>query len=109
MTSRSIPSPRPPVGGNPSSRARRKSSIDRHRLVVTQGPLRLLLLEPGPLLVGIGQLAEGVAELPASDDRLETLHVAGLGAMGHARAGETSCGWSHTKTGPQSSASVVFS
>ena len=40
-----------------------------------------LVLEAGPLLVGVDQLAEGVAELPAGDDGLEALDQPGPAAV----------------------------
>src|SRR5690606_23105002 len=47
--------------------------VDRHRLGVAGGLARGLVLEAGPLVVGVGQLREPVAQLATHDDGLEAL------------------------------------
>src|SRR5205823_2812834 len=51
--------------------------VDGHRLVVSGRTLTCLVLEPGALLVGVDELAEGVADLASRDDRLEALDETG--------------------------------
>ena len=50
-------------------------------LVVAGGLGLRLGLEPFTLVVGVGELGEGVAELPAGDDELETFGHVRLGAV----------------------------
>src|SRR5438045_3209432 len=56
--------------------------VDDHGLHIARGLEPGLLLEAGPLLVGVGELAEGVPQLPAGDDGLEAFHVPGLVPVG---------------------------
>ncbi len=65
--------------------------VDGHRLVVAGGLGRGLRLEGAPLLVGVGELAEGVADLAAGDDRLEPLDQPGTSRWSRA-SGDTSFG-----------------
>ena len=55
--------------------------VDGHGLVVAGRLGPGLVLEAGPLLVGVDQLAEGVAQLPAGHDGLESLDQPGPGPM----------------------------
>ena len=52
MTSRSIPRPRPPIGGAPYSSARKKVLVELHRLGVAAGGQQRLLGQPSRCSTG---------------------------------------------------------
>ena len=82
ISSRSTPSPKPDVGGNPYSRARRySSSTSTDSSSSPAARLGRLLLEAGPLVVGVDQLGEPVAELAAGHHRLVALDQLGAVAV----------------------------
>ena len=70
-----------PVDADPHAAGRRHAVLERAdivgvelmRLLVTRLALAALILEPGPLIVGIVQLAERIGELGAVDEQLEAL------------------------------------
>ena len=77
ITSRSTPMPSPPVGGSPTSSAAQVVLVERVRLVVAGRAARAALAEQAlALVVRIVQLAEGVADLHAAEERLEALDQA---------------------------------
>ncbi len=81
ITSRSIPTPTPPVGGMPCSSASRNSSSWGWVSSSPASASRALGLEALALLVGVGQLGERVGDLHAPGKRLPALGETLLGAM----------------------------
>ena len=73
MTSRSMPTPSPPVGGIPYSKCPQVVLVDRPGLQVARRPRPLLLLEPHPLLDRVVELAVAVGDLAGVDEQLEAL------------------------------------
>ena len=59
--------------------------------IVAAGALGELFLEPLVLLVGIVELAEGVAELESADEELEALDMSGSSGFA-LESGETTVG-----------------
>ena len=78
MTHRSMPMPRPPVGGRPYSRAVMIVLVHHAGLVVALVPQLHLRLEALALVDGIVELGEGVAHLTVADEQLEPLGEAGV-------------------------------
>ena len=73
ITSRSMPTPSPPVGGMPCSRAKRKSSSKSFRFVIA-GRLQTELFDESLALVDrVVQLGVGIADLETCDKGLESL------------------------------------
>ena len=84
MAQRSMPKPRPPVGGMPYSRASDEVLVHHVGLIVAVGTLFGLGLEALLLVDGVVQLGEGVAHLAAADE-----HLIALGKL----AGRRGCAW----------------
>ena len=70
ITSRSIPIPRPPVGGIPTL-----------RLEVSGTPALLLRFQALALIHRIDQLTEGIGGLTAHDEQFKAFHEAGFAAV----------------------------
>ena len=97
-----------PVDAEAEAARRRQAVLEGPEVVLVDGAgldvagllLALLVLEAGPLLDRVVQLAEGVAQLAAGRPPARTARP-GTGSVRCVRAsGETSSGWSITKTGP---------
>ena len=73
MTRRSMPMPEPAGGRQAVLQRPQVVLVDGHGLGVAGRLGRGLVLEAAPLLVGVGQLGEGVGQLAAGHDRLEAL------------------------------------
>ena len=82
MSNRSMPRPKPDVGGSAVLEGAEVVLVDHRGLLVVSGlGLGRLLLEAGPLLVGIDQLGEAVAQLAPGHHRLVALDQLGPVSM----------------------------
>ena len=74
---RSIPTPRPPVGGIPVLDRRQELLVEAVGVLVLEpASEQFLLLHALPLVERIVQFGEGVANLHTGDEALEPLHQA---------------------------------
>ena len=73
ISSRSTPTPSPPVGGMPYSSARMKSASSSWASSSPAARCRAWSSKRRALVVGIVELAEGVGQLPALHEELEAL------------------------------------
>ncbi len=73
MSRRSTPSALPPLCGMPRSEVCQKPFVDRIDRDSGQFALCLISLEPLTLLGSVGELTKAIAELDASEERLEAI------------------------------------